>query len=121
MGSKTQNPLANPPRLHALSPSAPLPQPCFLFVGERFEAHPDFALAKSLLLDLFRGEAVDELNLMGLDHVMAAYAPDDKTLILRTYHISLKRSGTRVSKVGWRVGVRGAERGRKGARSVHPA
>ena len=71
-------------------------QPCFLFVGERFDAHPDFKLAKHLLMDIFRGEVVDELNLVGLDHVMACFAPDDKTLIIRQYCICMKKSGTRV-------------------------
>lgn len=38
-------------------------QPCFAFVGEQFESDPDFRLAKSMLLDLFRGRLVESINL----------------------------------------------------------
>jgi hypothetical protein len=33
-------------------------QPAILFVGERFDSEPDFKLAKSMLLDMFRGQQV---------------------------------------------------------------
>jgi hypothetical protein len=33
-------------------------QPAILFVGDRFESEPDFKLAKSMLLDIFRGKQV---------------------------------------------------------------
>lgn len=33
-------------------------QPAVLFVGDRFESEPDFKLAKSMLLDIFRGKQV---------------------------------------------------------------
>jgi hypothetical protein len=33
-------------------------QPAILFVGERFESDQDFKLAKSMLLDMFRGQQV---------------------------------------------------------------
>ena len=38
-------------------------QPCFVFVGEQFDNVPEFRLAKSLLLDVFRGRVVDGINL----------------------------------------------------------
>ena len=34
-----------------------------MFVGEQFDNVPEFRLAKSLLLDLFRGRVVDGINL----------------------------------------------------------
>lgn len=33
-------------------------QPAILFVGDRFESDADFKLAKSMLLDMFRGKQV---------------------------------------------------------------
>jgi hypothetical protein len=33
-------------------------QPAILFVGDAFESQPDFKLAKSMLLDMFRGQQV---------------------------------------------------------------
>ena len=38
-------------------------QPCFVFAGEQFENDADFRLAKSMLLDMFRGRLVDNINL----------------------------------------------------------
>ena len=38
-------------------------QPCFVFVGEQFENVPEFRLAKSVLLDFFRGRLVEGINL----------------------------------------------------------
>ena len=40
-----------------------LVQPCFVFVGEGFESNPDLRMAKSLLLDFFRGRQIDAINL----------------------------------------------------------
>ncbi len=34
-----------------------------VFAGEQFENEPDFKLAKSMLLDMFRGRVVDKINL----------------------------------------------------------
>ena len=39
-------------------------QPCFIFRGEQFENDEEFKQAKSMLLDLFRGQVVTGLNLM---------------------------------------------------------
>ncbi len=71
-------------------------QPCFAFVGERFESVPALRQARSLLLDLFGGQQVAAVNLKGLDHVMLAVAVSDTKLLLRQYSIRLKKSGTKV-------------------------
>ncbi len=65
------------------------PQPCMLFVGEKFESVPALRLARSLLLDIFKGEPVTSINLAGLDRVMIAYAVDDNVVsdhAFRTRH-----------------------------------
>jgi hypothetical protein len=33
-----------------------------MFVGERFDSEPDFKLAKSMLLDMFRGQQVGKAS-----------------------------------------------------------
>ena len=38
-------------------------QPCMVFAGEQFENDADFKLAKSMLLDMFRGRIVEKINL----------------------------------------------------------
>ncbi|GLI67632.1 hypothetical protein VaNZ11_011880 [Volvox africanus] len=74
-------------------------KPCVLFVGEKFESVPAMALAKSLLLDIFRGEPVDKINLAGIDRVVMAVAMDDSRLQLRQYSVRFKKSGTRIPRV----------------------
>ena len=38
-------------------------QPCFVFAGEQFENDGRFKLAKSMILDMFRGRLVESINL----------------------------------------------------------
>jgi Brix domain len=73
-------------------------QPAVLFVGERFESDADFKLARSLLLDMFRGQQVSSINLAGLDRVLAVFAAgsSERSLLLRQYRIAFKKSGTKV-------------------------
>ena len=79
-----------------------LPQPCVIFVGEKFESVPEMKQLKSVLLDYFRGEQVDAINLAGLDRVIMAVAAAGDKLLLRQYTIKLKKSGTRVPRVALR-------------------
>lgn len=72
-------------------------KPCFVFVGEGFDNNPELKMAKSLLLDFFRGRQIDAINLKGLDHVMFVAATGDR-LLLRQYAIAFKRSGAQVPR-----------------------
>ncbi len=38
-------------------------QPCFVFVGDGFDSKSELKMAKSLLLDFFRGRQIDAINL----------------------------------------------------------
>lgn len=69
-----------------------------IFVGDKFESEGPMKLAKSMLLDVFRGQEVDNINLAGLDHVVVAVALDSGKLLLRQYAIKLKKSGTKVRR-----------------------
>lgn len=71
-------------------------QPCFLFVGEAFEREARFKLAKSLLLDLFRGEEVAEVALLAIGRVVVCLASGSSSLQLRHFAVLLKKSGTKV-------------------------
>lgn len=74
-------------------------KPCIVFVGEKFDSVPGLKLARSLLLDMFRGETVAAVNLAGVDRVVVATALEDAKLLLRQYVIKLKKSGTRLPRV----------------------
>eukprot|EP00877_Chromochloris_zofingiensis_P000399 jgi/Chrzof1/1035/Cz01g37260.t1 len=73
-------------------------KPCMVFVGDKFDSDPDYKLAKSILLDFFRGLQVDTINLAGLDRVMVVVAIGDKDLLIRQYSIKFKKSGTKVPR-----------------------
>ena len=76
-------------------------QPCFLFVGDAFERDERHKLAKSLLIDVFRGQEVSEMTLMSLSHVIVCTATGQADLKLRHYAVLLKKSGTRVCFCFW--------------------
>jgi hypothetical protein len=71
-------------------------QPCFSFIGSPFETDDKFKLAKSLILDAFRGDDVSRINLMLVTHLIVCSATDLRSIRWRHYAIHLKKSGTRV-------------------------
>jgi ribosome production factor 2 len=75
-------------------------KPCFVFKGSAFETNEDLVKLKSLLLDYFRGEVVDKLNLAGLSNVIVCTARNDK-VHFRHYGILLKNpaNNSRVPRV----------------------
>ncbi|KAL2628552.1 hypothetical protein R1flu_013238 [Riccia fluitans] len=66
-------------------------KPCFAFVGEAFESKPELVHLKEMLLDFFRGEVVESLNVGGLDRVFVCAAAGDK-VYLRHCGIELKKA-----------------------------
>lgn len=74
-------------------------KPCMVFVGDKFESVPQQKVAKSMLLDFFRGEEVPSINLAGLDRLMVFVAIGDSQLLMYQYKIALKASGGRVPRV----------------------
>eukprot|EP00897_Mesotaenium_endlicherianum_P010516 jgi/Mesen1/9493/ME000063S08948 len=73
-------------------------KPCFVFVGADFETRPELVQLKETLLDFFRGEVVENINLAGIDRVFVVVAAAGK-VYLRHCAIRLKKSGTKVPKI----------------------
>lgn len=81
------------------------------FASELFDTHPRYVQLKSLLMDLFNGEAVESVCLPGLEHVISVtVGPSPQTTTqddskhlpkvhVRTYTVKLVPSGTRVPRV----------------------
>jgi ribosome production factor 2 len=89
------------------------------FASELFDTHPRYVQLKSLLMDLFNGDAVESVCLPGLEHVIsvtvgpsphqttsaadAGAGQDDPKHLpkvhVRTYTVKLVPSGTRVPRV----------------------
>lgn len=74
-------------------------KPCVIFVGEKFESEPPLKQLRSTLLDFFRGEQVDGVNLAGIDRVIMATAVSSEKVLLRQYTIKFKKSGTKLPRV----------------------
>ena len=85
-------------------------KPAFVFVGEAFESNTELKQIRSLFLDYFRGQQIQNLNLKGLDRVIfVTHAPINNgsaggvastpVIYFRQYSVKLKKSGTKVPRV----------------------
>lgn len=86
-------------------------RPMLVFAGAQFESpvSNEYTLAKSMLLDLFRGDSrADKIDVEGLRYVVSVSAEDSQPssgtttsplLRLRVYLIRTKRSGQRLPRV----------------------
>ncbi|KAA8518622.1 hypothetical protein F0562_016096 [Nyssa sinensis] len=74
-------------------------KPFFVFIGEGFEGVEELKHLKEILLDLFRGEVVANLNLAGLDRVFVCTAVSSNKVFLTHCALRLKKSGTVVPRM----------------------
>lgn len=74
-------------------------KPFFAFIGEGFESVEELKHLKEVLLDLFRGEVVENLNLAGIDCVFVCTAISSTTVFFTHCALRLKRSGTSIPRM----------------------
>ncbi|KAJ3681163.1 hypothetical protein LUZ60_015652 [Juncus effusus] len=74
-------------------------KPFFAFIGELFETQEELKHLKEVLLDLFRGEVVENLNLAGIDRVFVVTAVSPGTVLMQHCALRLRRSGTAVPRM----------------------
>ncbi|KAL0347096.1 UNVERIFIED_CONTAM: Ribosome production factor 2 [Sesamum calycinum] len=74
-------------------------KPFFAFIGEAFESVDELKHLKEILLDLFRGEVVTNLNLAGLDRVYLCTALSPNRIFFSHCALRLKKSGTVVPRM----------------------
>lgn len=73
-------------------------KPMFLFQGSEFESNPDLKTFKNLILDYFRGQVLDKLNLAGLDRIIVCTA-HKSVVYFRHYGIILRAAGSKYPRV----------------------
>jgi ribosome production factor 2 len=78
-------------------------KPCLVFSGEPWQSQETYRHLANLFIDFFRGRIVSQISLVGLDHVLVFVALDDQRISLRHYTIHLKRSGTKVRSVSFKL------------------
>ncbi|KAI3870571.1 hypothetical protein MKX03_022764 [Papaver bracteatum] len=74
-------------------------KPFFAFIGEGFESVEELKHLKEVLLELFRGEVIENLNLSGVDRVYVCTATSSNTVFFTHCALRLKRSGTVVPRM----------------------
>ena len=74
-------------------------KPCLVFAGEPFEVDEKHRLLKNMVLDIFRGRVVDNINLVGLDRVIVLTAVGEGKVLFREYRVVFKKSGHKVPLV----------------------
>lgn len=73
-------------------------KPMFVFRGDGFEQVDDLIELKSLVLDYFRGDEVEAINLAALDRVFVVTESAGK-VFFRHYAVLLKKSGSKFPRV----------------------
>ncbi|KAH7852750.1 hypothetical protein Vadar_028838 [Vaccinium darrowii] len=74
-------------------------KPLFAFIGEGFESVEELKHLKEVLLDLFRGEVVLNLNIAGVDRVYVCTALSSNKVLFTHCALRLKKSGTVVPRM----------------------
>ncbi|KAL8138521.1 hypothetical protein V2J09_004522 [Rumex salicifolius] len=74
-------------------------KPFIAFVGEGFESSQELKHLKEVLLELSRGEVVENINLVGLDRIYVCTAISPNKVYLTHCALKLKKSGTIVPKI----------------------
>lgn len=83
-------------------------KPMVLFAGTVFESPiaNEYTLAKSMLLDFFKGEPADKIDVEGLQYIVSISAEEDTgseefkpAIHLRVYTIQTRRSGQKLPRV----------------------
>ncbi|CAM8985389.1 unnamed protein product [Rhodiola kirilowii] len=74
-------------------------KPFITFIGQGFENVPELKHLKEVLIDLLRGEVVENLNLAGIDHAYVCTATSDNTVFFTHCALRLKKSGSVVPRM----------------------
>ncbi|KAF7722776.1 rRNA-binding ribosome biosynthesis protein rpf2 [Apophysomyces ossiformis] len=74
-------------------------KPLLVFNGEGFGSDETLKNIKNYFLDFFNGESTDAINVGGLEYVVSFTATPDNHILLRTYLIQMKKSGTKTPRV----------------------
>ncbi|KAJ3129311.1 rRNA-binding ribosome biosynthesis protein rpf2 [Nowakowskiella sp. JEL0407] len=75
-------------------------RPLMVFTGELFNTREEYIKLRNLLIDFFRGEVSDGIDLKGIDHVISVVAdPTSGVVHFRVYVIQLKKSDSKLPRV----------------------
>ncbi|KAJ3411304.1 rRNA-binding ribosome biosynthesis protein rpf2 [Chytridiales sp. JEL 0842] len=64
-------------------------KPVLVFQGDLFEVNETYKSIKNVLVDFFRGEVADMVNLKGVNHVLGVTVETSGNIQIRGYHVKL--------------------------------
>lgn len=73
-------------------------KPCLIFTGDLWHQNEEYTKCKSLLLDFFRGEQVEQVRIGGFEHALSFTAAEGK-IYFRSYKVLMKKSGTKTPHI----------------------
>jgi len=73
-------------------------RPSFVFIGEEWEQKEEYKKFSNIIVDFFRGNVEDAINLAGLEHVIVCSSAGGK-IYFRVYRVYLKKTGTKLPRV----------------------
>lgn len=76
-------------------------KPMFVVAGEAFHTDEEIKNVANLIVDFYRGQIVESINLQGLDHVIVLTAKD-KVIHFGHYAVKFRKSGTKVCNMKMR-------------------
>lgn len=75
-------------------------KPCLIFNGDVFEKFPEtWGIIQNYFSDFFCVSKTASINLAGLEYVMSISAVEPDTLLIRSYEVAMKKSGTNTPHV----------------------
>jgi ribosome production factor 2 len=74
-------------------------KPCLVFNGYKWKLTEELRRLRNLFVDMFHREDVEKIRLQGIEHVISFTLTEDMTVMMRSYKILLKKSGTRVPRI----------------------
>ncbi|KAL3277352.1 hypothetical protein HHI36_012702 [Cryptolaemus montrouzieri] len=74
-------------------------KPCLIFNGAKWEETDELKQLKSLFIDFFHREEVTSIRLQGLEHAISFTITESGKILLRSYKVLLKKSGSRTPRV----------------------
>lgn len=69
-------------------------KPCLIFNGDVFEKFENWGLIQNFFCDFFCTTKTSSINLAGLEYVISLSAVEPDQLLLRSYEVNMKKSGT---------------------------
>lgn len=74
-------------------------KPCLIFNGPQWEQSEELKQLKSIFIDFFHREHIENVRLQGIEHTLSFNATPDGKILLRSYKVLLKKSGCRTPRI----------------------